>query len=231
MRGPLGVLLLVWSMLQGTVIEPFVEQARTALAETREDVARLESRWRALGVSPDVTEPVDTISSVAEASLELPEEMTEAYEAVIEGSQDGPSPARGAVEEDSAYRTGNQVSLSCSAGDSTSESDVRPCSTRLRISNADPWHEEEWFYVTVLLLSADGRPLGRHTRRLSLVNPGPWTVDLVDVAERSLPWQGRATVTVHRQIAEGWKAPSEADRILVEILNPCPSECFTGEVP
>lgn len=229
MKGPLGVFLLVWSMLQGAVIEPFVEEARTALAETREDVARLESRWRALGVSPAVTEPVDAISSVAETSLELPEEMTEAYEAVIEGSQAGPGQARGGLEEGSAYRTGNQVSLSCSTGDGTSESGLRPCSTRLRISNADPWHDEEWFYVTVRLLTTDGGPLGRHTRRLSVVNPGPWTVDLVDVAEGSRPWQGRATVTVHRQIAEGWKAPSGEDQILVEILNPCSPEDGVGE--
>ena len=222
MKGPLGVLLLVWSMVQGRVIEPFVEEARTALAETREEVAGLERRWRALGVSAEVTEPVDAISDVAERSLELPEEMTEAYESVVKADQDGRGQDQRAAARGSAYRTGSQITLPCLAVERDAESDVGPCSTYLEISNADPWREEEWFYVTVLLLSTDGRRLGRHTRRLSAGDGGPWAVDLVELAAPSSSWKGLATITVHHQLGDGSEAPSEDARVLVEIRNPCP---------
>jgi hypothetical protein len=222
MKGPLGILLLVWSMVQGRVIEPFVEEARTALAETREEVAGLERRWRALGVSAEVTEPVDAISDVAERSLELPQEMTEAYESVVGADQDGRGQDQRAAARGSAYRTGSQITQSCSAVERGVESDVGPCSTHLEISNADPWREEEWFYVTVLLLSTDGRQLGRHTRRLSAGDGGPWVVDLVKLAGPASAWRGLATITVHHQLGDGSEAPSEDARVLVETTNPCP---------
>ena len=224
MKGPLGVLLLVWSMLQGTVIEPFVEQARTLLAETREDAVGLEKRWRALGVSAEVTEPVDAISDVAEVSLGIPEEMTEAYAAVVEAGRDGEDPAEAAAGALSPVMIGNHLLIAPLVADGAPDTWSPSCSTRLRISNADSWREGEWFYVTLRLLSGDGRELGRYTRRLSAVDPAPWVVDLVDVAEFSLLGPGWATVTAHHQIAEGWKAPSEDARICVEIIDPCPPD-------
>ena len=229
MKGPLGILLLAWSMVHGHVIEPFVEEARTALAETREEVAGLERRWRALGVSAEVTEPVDAISDVAERSLELPEEMTEAYESVVNADQDGRGQDQRAAARGSAYRTGSQITLPCSAADQVPESDVGPCSTRLWISNADPWREGEWFYVTVRLVSADGQQLGRHTRRLSSADPGPWGVDLADLAQSAAWWLGQATITVHHCIDGGSERPSEEAQVRVEIRNPCPSLYGTRE--
>jgi len=209
-----------------TVARPLVKTARESLSDSMQDVQDLPERWRNLGLPESFIKPVEALPILSEQVLGLPDEMVEGL--VLFTGQDG----EGLVETYLEMTIEGLVETGASASNKITLIPVakRPetvgegpggCSSKFKITKADPWEQDDRFYLVVEFIDREGERSAFHANRMSAESMTEWVVDVQEHSELPAPWCGSAVITVYDDILHSNELPSQKHQVQVKVLTSC----------
>ena len=221
-----GIFIILLTGIYVTVIRPFVDQAREALSGSFQELEGIDEQWQDLGVPESFTGPVGDLPAIPERMLDVPEEMFEGLTVFM--GQDGETFIQTYLEvtKDGLVKTtasaGNKIALIPVARQwETTDGEPAGCSSRFKITKADPWEQDNHFYVTVEFIGSEGQRLVSCTNYISPEFTTEWVVDVEEYAELSAPWCGLVVITVQDDISDPPDLLSQKYQVQVEALTFC----------
>ena len=221
-----GIFLILLTGIYVTVIRPFVDQAREVLSGSLQDLEGVDERWQDLGVPESFTVPVEDLPAIPEQMLNVPEEMLQGLIVIVMQDSETFIEIYLKVTEDGLVKTaasaGNKIAIIPVARQwETADGEPAECSSRFKITKADPWEQDDHFYVTVEFVGDEGQRLVSCTNYVAPEFTTEWVVDVEEYAELPAPWCGLVVITVRDDISDPPDLLSQKYQVQVEALTFC----------
>ena len=225
----------------GELVDSLNETVQTVLSSA-EEISDLED---AAKFAPELREALDLMDETAQTvisdteELELPESLEEQVKSVLETGQivEDFAPfldmAEEVLEEGIAASSiltatmapivlvGNEVTLSPVARQwGATGGENSGCSSKFRITKADPWEQNDHLYVVVEYIDLKGKQAASYGNYMSPDFKAEWVVDMEGHVDLPAPWCGAAVITVHDDILAS-DLLSEKYQVQVETLPSC----------
>ena len=215
----------VQTMLSGAKETSNVEEAMKFVPELNEALGLMDATAQTVLSDTEKLDLPDSLQEQVESVLEAGQIVEEfmpfldTAEVILEEGVDASSILAGTMAP--IVLVGNEVTLSPVARRWGATGGETPgCSSKFRITKANPWEQNDTFYVTVVFIDRKGKQVVSQGNYMSADFKMEWIMDMERYAGVPASWCGAAVITAHDDILAS-DLLSEKYQVQVEALPSC----------